>query len=282
MQHFSRPVCLLALFVFLFAGACTKEGVLGPQGVPGEQGATGAQGAPGASIEVGSGAPGADKGVTGDFYIDTVGVMLYGPRTASGWGEGVSMRSSTQTSMLHGEGIPAASLGNEGDFYFDDTGAMLYGPKKDGGWGSGLQLHGPAGPEGAQGPEGNANVKAYTFHTGLGWEYFGNNVYQITKETSVIDSLNLLQGALMVYVQLSDSFWYQAPFWAFGRNYYFNFSGGVFTLYSPNPGTAILPEEVIEIKLIIIQGTSLVPLDQQSVSPFKRILTAARALHRPG
>lgn len=279
---------LLVIFIFFFV-ACTKQGVLGPTGAPGQQGEQGnpgnpgPQGTPGTSIRTGTGAPAADSGRTGDFYIDTTNLVLYGPRTEAGWGTGISMRSTTKASMLHGDGVPAATLGTDGDFYFDDPAGMLYGPKQGDDWGAGFVVHGatgPAGATGATGPQGNANVKAYTFQSNLDWEFFGNGVYQITKKTSVIDSLNLQRGALLAYVQLSDSFWYQAPFWFNDRNYYYNLSRGVFTLYSPKPGRTVVPESVIEIKLIIMQGTSIEALDRKRRTPFQDFLQAARALHQ--
>lgn len=281
-KNFLPTACVLLILFFLVFSACTKQGVLGPQGVPGkqgEQGQTGPQGEQGALILAGSGAPVADSGRTGDFYIDTTGLLLYGPKEETGWGTGISLRGTDKTSLFHGNGKPAASLGNEGDFYFDDLSGILYGPKTDGDWGSGFLLHGAQGPEGPQGPQGNANVQAYTFHSGLAWDSFGHGVYQITKHTDAIDSINLAQGALLAYVQLSDSFWYQAPFWFNGRNYYYNISKGVFTIYTPDPGTVIYPEEVTEIKLIVMQGTALHADGVQSRLSFGDFLRAARAVH---
>ena len=286
MKNYGLPVGgILLVIAFFFFTACTKQGVLGPQGVPGEQGDTGPQGPAGSAILTGKGSPVAESGKTGDFYIDTANLMLYGPKSQAGWGTGISLASTVKASVLHGDGTPVATLGSDGDFYFDDEGGMLYGPKTDQQWGTGFLVHGatgPAGEQGATGPQGNANVKAYTFTSDLKWESFGNGVYQITKKTSVIDSLNLLQGALLAYVQLSDSFWYQAPFWFNDRNYYYNLSRGVFTLYSPNPGKTVIPEEVIEIKLIIMQGTSIEALDVARRTPFEHFLRVARALHQDG
>lgn len=274
----SASIVLLFFLTLVFA-ACKKEGVLGPQGVPGKQGETGPPGEKGASILVGGDSPMADSGKEGDFYIDTTHLLLFGPKTASGWGNGISMRGTTKTSMYHGNGKPASGLGYDGDFYFDDLSGILYGPKQEDDWGSGFLLHGATGPAGPAGPQGNANVKAYTFSTGLDWESYGN-VYQITEKTTAIDSRNLLQGALLAYVQLTDSFWYQAPFWFNGRNYYYNLSEGVFTLYSPDPGKIIAPESLVKIKLVIMQGTSLQAVDLHPSLPFGDFLKAARAVHQ--
>ena len=38
----------------------------------------------------GIGAPGPDVGTIGDFYVDTTNLLLYGAKTASGWGGGIS------------------------------------------------------------------------------------------------------------------------------------------------------------------------------------------------
>lgn len=57
-------------------------GPQGPQGIPGIDGKT---------ILNGSGAPASGLGVDGDFYIDTAGDLIYGPKTGGSWGSGTSI-----------------------------------------------------------------------------------------------------------------------------------------------------------------------------------------------
>ncbi|SHH36178.1 Collagen triple helix repeat-containing protein, partial [Hydrocarboniphaga daqingensis] len=66
------------------------QGPVGPQGVAGPAGATGATGATGpagsgTSTLSGSGAPDNALGNNGDFYIDTTGKQLYGPKLNDAW-----------------------------------------------------------------------------------------------------------------------------------------------------------------------------------------------------
>lgn len=52
----------------------------------------GIQGPPGNSVRHGTGAPAASLGITGDFYVDNTvptALVIYGPKTLSGWGSGV-------------------------------------------------------------------------------------------------------------------------------------------------------------------------------------------------
>lgn len=45
----------------------------------------------GNAILNGTAAPSSDAGAEGDFFLDTTNSALYGPKTSSGWGEGVSL-----------------------------------------------------------------------------------------------------------------------------------------------------------------------------------------------
>jgi uncharacterized protein (TIGR02145 family) len=75
-------------------------GPAGPQGLKGDTGArgpvgpTGPQGIAGANgktILNGTTRPASALGTVGDFYINTATDSLYGPKTASGWGTGISL-----------------------------------------------------------------------------------------------------------------------------------------------------------------------------------------------
>ena len=80
-------------------GSAGPSGPAGPTGATGPSGPTGASGAPGTdgnTILSGSGAPDPTLGNVGDFYLDTTGFVLYGPKTADGWPEpGQSLVGST-------------------------------------------------------------------------------------------------------------------------------------------------------------------------------------------
>ena len=73
----------LRLPVYDFYGPKTAEGWGTPVSL---KGAPGIAGQSGSKMHSGSGAPAADKGVEGDWYIDTVNKRLYGPKTSTGWG----------------------------------------------------------------------------------------------------------------------------------------------------------------------------------------------------
>ena len=137
-------------------------GPTGATGAQGPTGATGAQGPAGTSVLNGTGAPGAGTGSDGDFYIDTAGDDLYGPKTAGSWGGPTSLvgpqgpqgstgapgpQGAPGTSVLSGPGTPGAGTGADGDFYIDTTTYDLYGPKTAGAWGTGVSLVGPAGTQ---------------------------------------------------------------------------------------------------------------------------------------
>ena len=158
-------ICLSLLLV-----KCGKDGAIGPQGDAGDKGTTGLQGpvgpagpkgvdgSDGSIIYSGKSVPVTATGKAGDFYLDTSTGLLYGPKTAAGWGTGVSLKGpagvagaagAAGSKTLSGAGAPAAALGSNGDFYLDKSNYLLYGPKADAGWGTAVNLRGPAGPAGS-------------------------------------------------------------------------------------------------------------------------------------
>jgi hypothetical protein len=162
-------IAILLTFV-LFTGC--KKGDPGIAGVPGATGPTGAQGpvgpagADGSVILSGAGAPAANLGKVGDFYLNKTNSDFYGPKTATGWGTPFLLKGATGSNgsngtngatgasgktILSGTVAPAAALGTIGDFYLNTTTYDFYGPKTAAGWGSPFNLR------------GNANVKSGTF-----------------------------------------------------------------------------------------------------------------------
>lgn len=69
------------------------QGNPGEQGNPGLPGGQGEQGDPGESTSFfqGNGAPDPSQGKINDFYYDKSGGVLYGPKTNSGWGTGLTL-----------------------------------------------------------------------------------------------------------------------------------------------------------------------------------------------
>jgi hypothetical protein len=138
----------------------------------------------GNTIWHGTGVPAATLGTNGDFYINTSGESIYGPKTTGVWGSGTSLIGpqgpagaaggmGTQgaagpagtngvdgingTAIWSGSGAPTSTLGTNGDFYIATNVQAIYGPKAAAGWGSGVSLkgtNGVAGPTGPQGPAG--------------------------------------------------------------------------------------------------------------------------------
>lgn len=177
--HLTRILCLMAVVCFY---SCSKTGPAGPQGEQGPKGDPGTQGIPGAdgsTIYSGNGAPSADLGKEGDYYLDKSSSGLYGPKTDKGWGNPLDLKGEkgdkgeqgdpgkngkdgkdgqAGSQILSGNSKPASSIGNTGDYYWDVSTYTLYGPKTAAGWGSGVMLRGPKGDKGDKGDPGNANV----------------------------------------------------------------------------------------------------------------------------
>jgi Phage Tail Collar Domain len=121
-------------------GPKTSNGWGSATSLVGAPGVAGKDGAAGNSVLNGSGAPISTVGNDGDFYMDTTGHAIYGPKTSSGWGSAVSLigpvgvSGASGNQMLAGSGIPASILGTVGDFYLDTSSNSFYGPKTSSGW----------------------------------------------------------------------------------------------------------------------------------------------------
>jgi len=68
-----------------------SQGAQGAQGIQGSDGSDGADGEDGKTLLNGAGTPASGLGVDGDFYIDTTGDDIYGPKTLGSWGSGTSI-----------------------------------------------------------------------------------------------------------------------------------------------------------------------------------------------
>lgn len=167
------------------------EGALGPEGPEGKEGASGVDGN---TIIYGSGPPTLEIGHIGDTYIDKVEHFIYGPKSESGWPEGVALATGERgpegkegkegpegkegkegkagpegaagvegpegpegkpgNTILFGKGVPSNELGRNGDAYIDEETHFFYGPKAAGVWPEGVAL--ASGPAGPEGKEGKA------------------------------------------------------------------------------------------------------------------------------
>jgi hypothetical protein len=147
-QKYILAVLLIAGMATLFT-ACKK-------GDPGDPGADGA------SVLSGAGIPSTSIGKVGDFFVDTVGKVIWGPKNTVNWGAGAALvgpQGLPGKSVLNGAGAPAAALGTIGDFYIDITAKAIYGPKTAAGWGAATSLIGPTGATGATGAQGPQGIQ---------------------------------------------------------------------------------------------------------------------------
>jgi len=98
----------------------------------------------GASLLYGAGAPTAQTGSDGDFYIDTTNNYLYGPKSGGSWPAGVSIVGPEGPEGPQGPQGPQGPAGADG----------AQGPQGPAGADGAEGPQGPAGADGAQGPEG--------------------------------------------------------------------------------------------------------------------------------
>jgi hypothetical protein len=128
-------------------------------GFPGEAGQNGN------TMISGAGIPNFSIGQKGDYFVDTIGKVLWGPKNTTNWGAGLALVGPTGIpgkSTLSGAVAPAASLGTIGDFYINTVAKTLYGPKTAAGWGAATSLIGPTGATGATGAAGTAAQVIYS------------------------------------------------------------------------------------------------------------------------
>jgi hypothetical protein len=130
--------------------SCSKDGAMGPQGDKGEVGTPGTDGK---TILSGASDPTESTGKSGDFYINANNYLLFGPKTASGWGSGTSILGTTGDKgdqgvkgdkgeadyvILSGSRDPLDNIGKLGDFYYNSRTKTLFyrtGTLKGNRWG---------------------------------------------------------------------------------------------------------------------------------------------------
>src|SRR5699024_10466164 len=198
----------------------------GQDGQDGSDGKDGKDGDDGSAIHAGTGAPAANLGKVGDFYLDKANGDFYGPKTNKSWGTPINLKGADGqdgtdgkdgqdgkdgkdgqdgSQMYAGRGAPNLKLGNNGDFYLDKSNYELYGPKTGSGWGSPINL---------KGADGNANVTRYLFP--------GHDFSDVQNEQLRISGLTeqeMQQSAWLVYLVTDEIL----P----DREYYFSIPGEI-------------------------------------------------------
>lgn len=136
--------------------------------------ASGPAGPRGNSLLNGSGAP-TTQGVNGDFYYDTTGLVIYGPKAGGVWpGTGTSVAPQVPNTVRHGTTNPSNGLGIDGDFYINTSTVYLFGPKVSGAWPAGTPISGIPQPVRLNYPVGfGLPISINSFQTG--YYYFGSN-----------------------------------------------------------------------------------------------------------
>ena len=141
----------------------------------GSTGATGAAGTNGNTIINTVGAPSNGTGSNGDFAIDTVNKVMYGPKSGSVWPAGVSFSGSNGANgntILSTSGAPSNASGTNGDYAYDSTAKIMYGPKSGGVWPAGVSLAGPTGPTGPSGNTILSGSGAPSAGTGVNGDFY--------------------------------------------------------------------------------------------------------------
>ena len=132
---------------------------LASQGVTGS---TGPAGVDGATIYNGSGAPSDGIGKSGDFYVDTGGSVLYGPKASGSWGAGASIAggptgptgmTGAASTITGPTGAASTITGPTGSAGATGAASTVTGPTGSvGATGAASTITGPTGSVGATGP----------------------------------------------------------------------------------------------------------------------------------
>lgn len=156
-KNFIIPSLLLTGIV-LFLTFCKK----------GDTGAAGSNGADGKTIISGNGLPPSGVGKIGDFFLDTIGKVLWGPKNSVSWGAGLALvgpQGVAGNTVLSGTVAPSAAVGKDGDFYINVATNTIYGPKTAAGWGGATSLVGATGATGATGAAGASGTPAQVIYS---------------------------------------------------------------------------------------------------------------------
>jgi hypothetical protein len=139
-------IALLIVGIIFSLPSCQKSDIATPE-----------NGKDGNTLISGAGIPSNSIGKVGDFFVDTVGKVMWGPKNITNWGAGIALVGPTGLpgkTIMSGTGTPTLAVGTAGDFYIDMTAKKMYGPKTTSGWGVPTTLVGPTGATGAMGATG--------------------------------------------------------------------------------------------------------------------------------
>lgn len=281
-RHVLWPALLLVIGLGL--SACEgPTGPEGPRGLQGEQGAVGPAGEDGSTIHAGDGAPAADTGVEGDYYLDRAAAELYGPKTAEGWGTPITLQGpagadgqdgADGSQIYAGEGAPDAGIGAVGDYYLDKASYDLYGPKTTSGWGTPLNL------------QATTNVM-YSVWTDITWGSDDSDTYKdmlFLEDRITLDFMS--QGGVVLMQLKREGFPTTADIQIFNlprdwSNGELDFivqnrttldSGRIIFVYSSTDGAPLPDITGLQVRYILIPGA--VQLDPSS--PFHEIVSKVR------
>lgn len=128
-------------------GATGSQGLTGSTGPQGVAGTNGTNGLDGKTVLNGTTDPGVGAGVDGDFYINTTSSLIFGPKTAGTWPNGITLVGSNGATGAAGPQGAAGATGLAG----------LQGP---------MGLTGATGPQGVAGTSGTQGADGKTVHNG--------------------------------------------------------------------------------------------------------------------
>ena len=264
---------ILAITTLIFTACESPAGSEGPQGPHGEVGSVGPAGEDGSVMYAGAGAPTADTGKQGDYYLNTNTGEYYGPKDGDGWGkpivvlmgkdgkdgadgksgeDGEDGQDGSQT--YSGTGAPDIAMGKVGDYYLDKSSFNLYGPKTDSGWGSPLNI---------KGADGNANVTRYIFS---GYDFSSDDFHRVTIRN--LSEAEMKNSAWLVYFLRNSgntTIYYSIPGkgalreYSMRRNYY-----NGFILFDISRESASDGAEYDRIEIVRIAASNTVDNAKQS------------------
>jgi hypothetical protein len=117
---------LAAILIVPYGGAAGVKGDTGDTGTPGTPGTPGTNGTNGKTVLNGAAPPSGGVGADGDFYIDTAGDDIYGPKAAGAWGAPTSLVGPQGDPGIQGIPGPAGPSGVIGmQFIIDGAGAPI-------------------------------------------------------------------------------------------------------------------------------------------------------------
>lgn len=170
----------------LFSKYSYLGGATGPQGLPGEDGK---------GVFTSTGFPANSIGVDSSFCIDTLNLILYGPKMNGRWQPigirikgkkgptgftGASGQMGSVTATYLSDTInPTSQSGSNGDYFINTKSGQLFGPKTSSGWGLGILLKSNLkGNPGLQGPIGNSGFNHF-----IGERFGGGTIFKLWRDT---------------------------------------------------------------------------------------------------